>query len=52
MRGALKPLAGVSAVDVTPGKREFTVTYDPKLVTPQKMIEELAKAHEGAKPSS
>ena len=51
MRGALKPLAGVSVVDVTPGKKEFSVTYDPKLVTPAKMIEELKKAGEGSKPA-
>ena len=52
MRGTLKPLAGVSAVDVTPGKREFTVVYDPARITPEKLIEELEKAGEGSKPQS
>jgi len=48
VRGTLEPLPGVRKVDVTVGKREFTVTYEPSRVSTAKMIEELEKAGEGA----
>jgi copper chaperone CopZ len=49
VRGALEPLPGVRKVDVTVGKREFTVTYEPSKVSTAKMLQELERAGEGAK---
>jgi hypothetical protein len=36
-------------VDVTPGKREFSVVYDPNQVTPEAMLAALEKKKEPAK---
>jgi protocatechuate 3,4-dioxygenase beta subunit len=47
VRHALK-LPGVTKVDVTPGKRLFSVTYDPRQITADRMLEVLAKASEAA----
>jgi copper chaperone CopZ len=49
VRGALEPLAGVRQVDVTPGKREFTVVYDPSQVTPEALLQALAEKQEPAR---
>jgi protocatechuate 3,4-dioxygenase beta subunit len=38
----------VSKVDVTPGKKLFSVTYDPGQVTSDRLLEALAKAREEA----
>ncbi len=47
MRGALK-IAGVAEVDVAPGSKVFSVTYDPKQITTDRMLESLKKAGEEA----
>ena len=49
MRGTLEPLAGVSAVDVTPGRKSVRVAYDPDLVSTAKMLAELEAAGETAR---
>ena len=48
MRGALRPLAGVLAVDVTPGNQDFTVAFDPAKVTVDAMLAALKAAREPA----
>lgn len=45
MRGALR-IDGVSNVDVTAGKREFCVTYDPETVSPDTLVAAIEKAGE------
>lgn len=47
MRGALQ-LPGVTKVDVTPGKKLFSVTYDREQITTERMLAVLAKAREEA----
>jgi hypothetical protein len=49
VRGALQPLPGVLAVDVTPGKQDFTVAYDPAKVDVDRMLAALTTAREPAK---
>ena len=48
MRGALQPLAGVVAVDVEPGNKDFTVAFDPAKVTVTAMLAALTAAREPA----
>jgi protocatechuate 3,4-dioxygenase beta subunit len=38
----------VTEVDVTPGKQRFSVTYDPRQITADRILEALAKAREEA----
>lgn len=47
MRGALE-LPGVTTVDVMPGKKLFSVTYDAEQVTADRILEVLATAREEA----
>jgi len=47
VRGALK-LPGVTEVDVTPGKRVFSVTYDPSRIGIERILEVLENAREAA----
>jgi protocatechuate 3,4-dioxygenase beta subunit len=44
VRGALL-LPGVHQVEVTPGKKLISVTYDPGQITSDRMLEALARAH-------
>ena len=49
MRGALEKLPGVSAVDVTPGNKVFSVVCDLERIEPAAILAALAKAKEPAK---
>jgi copper chaperone CopZ len=49
VRGALERLPGVSAIDVAPGNKLFSVVFDRKQVEPATMLAALAKAKEPAK---
>jgi copper chaperone CopZ len=49
VRGALEKLPGVSAVDVTPGNKLFTVVCNRKQIDVATMLAALAKAKEPAK---
>ena len=50
MRGALKDVAGVSAIAIKEGDKDFSVTYDPSRITPADMVAKLKAAGEaGAK---
>ncbi len=49
MRGALKPLPGVGEVTVRPGRRAFSVYYDPAKSKPDEMLAALKKAGEEAR---
>ena len=48
MRGALQPLPGVLSVEVTPGRQDFTVAYDPAKVDVDRMLAALQAAREPA----
>jgi copper chaperone CopZ len=48
VRGALQPIPGVLAVDVTPGKQDFTVAYDPGKASVDRMLAALKDAREPA----
>jgi allophanate hydrolase subunit 1 len=48
VRGALQALSGVQRVDVTPGNRDFTVAYEPAMVTVEAMLAALRTAKEPA----
>jgi len=48
VRGALQPIPGVLAVDVTPGKQDFTVAYDPGKASVERMLAALQSAREPA----
>jgi copper chaperone CopZ len=48
VRGALQNLPGVSAVDVTPGNKVFTVVCNRKQIDPATMLAALKKAGEPA----
>jgi protocatechuate 3,4-dioxygenase beta subunit len=47
VRGALE-LPGVARVDVTPGKKPFSVTYDPQRITAERILAALKSAREEA----
>ena len=49
MRGALKPLPGISKVDITAGEKAFSVEYDPKKVDVDKILAALEASGEKAK---
>jgi copper chaperone CopZ len=48
VRGALEPLAGVSVVDVLPGRKKVFVACDPKRVQAVDLLAALEKAGEHA----
>ena len=52
MRAALKPLDGVSAVEVEPGDPALRVVYDPKRIALERILTALYKGGEPAKPKS
>lgn len=47
MRAALK-MDGIQAVDISVGKKEFSVTYDPSKVTVDEMLRALKEKKEAA----
>jgi len=49
VRGALEKLPGVSAVDVVPGNKLFSVVCDRKQIDPATILAALAKAKEPAR---
>jgi hypothetical protein len=50
VRGALQPIPGVSSIDVKPGRKAVSVSYDPARVTPEIILEALRRAGEEAAP--
>jgi hypothetical protein len=47
VRGALKPLEpGVKSTDITAGRENFSVTYDPNVVKPEQITAALKKTGE------